>query len=77
MKLHISDLAPQEEKQKRPCSDIAAYVAGRKESEDGALCNDRANQVVVITNNTCNINYLFWLSYTFLLLCCVVAMTLL
>jgi hypothetical protein len=52
MKLHISDLAPQEEKQKRPCSDIAAYVAGRKESEDGALCNDRANQVVVIIHAT-------------------------
>jgi hypothetical protein len=44
----ISDLAPQEEKQKRPCSDLAAYVAGRQGSEDGTLCNDRAKQALVI-----------------------------
>jgi hypothetical protein len=37
---------------KRPCSDIAVYVAGRKGSEDGALCNDRAKQVVVIIHAT-------------------------
>jgi hypothetical protein len=46
-------LAPQEEKQKKtPCFDLVAYVAGRQGSEDGALCNDRAKQALVIIHAT-------------------------
>jgi hypothetical protein len=44
----IPDLAQYEEKQKIPFSDLDAYIACRHGSEDGALCNDRANQVLVI-----------------------------
>jgi hypothetical protein len=64
----ISDLAPQEEKQKTTCSDLAAYVAGREGSEDGALCNDRATQVLVIIHAMLLI-YFDSLTF-FLLLCC-------
>jgi hypothetical protein len=46
--MKLPDLAEQEEKEKRPISDLDAYVAGRKRPEDGALCNDNANQVLVI-----------------------------
>jgi hypothetical protein len=43
---------------------LAAYVAGRKGSKDGALCNDRANQVLVIIHATLiiyfdNLTFLF------------------
>jgi hypothetical protein len=69
----ISDLA-QEEKQKTTCSDLAAYVAGREGSEDGALCNDRATQVLVIIHAMLLI---YFDSLTFFFYYVVVRMTLL
>ena len=69
MLLHetMSDLAGQEEKQKRPLSDLDAYIEGRHGSKDGALCNDRAKEVLVIIHAT-SIIFLPVLHFSFVML---------
>ncbi|PUZ42522.1 hypothetical protein GQ55_9G589200 [Panicum hallii var. hallii] len=55
-----------EEKGKRPMSDMAAYVASRHGSENGVLCNGRAQQILVIIHShllfslCCYISLLLW-----------------
>jgi hypothetical protein len=56
------------------CSDLAAYVAGRQGSEGGALCNDRATQLLVIIHAML---FIYFDSLTFFFCYVVVTMTLL
>ena len=56
----------QEEKEKRLVSDLAAYIASKNGPENGVLCNDRAQQILVIIH----LDKLFSLCcYISLLLC--------
>jgi hypothetical protein len=66
MLLHQSIFIMKAEKEKRPVSDLAAYVACRNGSENGVLCNDRAQEILVIID----LHQLFFLcGYISLLLC--------
>jgi uncharacterized Rossmann fold enzyme len=66
MLLHQSIFIMKAEKEKRPVSDLAAYVASRNGSENGVLCNDWAQEILVIID----LHQLFSLcGYISLLLC--------